>query len=168
VAHEEHSNKKPILPLTVITAVDLGRLSRELEALEDFTLQSAVREAGKQPSLPRTSRGLEEMASQADFNLLKEEDRKKLKNQIDELKKTAPVLHFSFAADPAPAFLTKLITWLRTEIHPAALISIGLQPGIAAGCVVRTRNKYFDFSLRKHLSEQSKLLSQALREKPAS
>lgn len=150
------------MPLTVITVADLGRVSRELDEVENFSLQSSVRSAGKQPALPRVSRGLEELAASSDLNLLLEDDRQKLRKTIDELKKQAPVMHISFASDPSPSFLTKLMTWLRNEVDPNLLISVGLQPGIAAGCIVRTRNKYFDFSLRKNLTQNAKMLTEII------
>lgn len=167
MAHEATEKNSSVLPLTIITSVDLGRVNRELANVEDFSLQSSVRNAGKQPQLPRTSKGLEDLASMHNCNLLVEVDRQALRRIVDELRQGAPVLHFSFATDPSPSFLTKLVTWLRNEIDPNTLLSIGLQPGIAAGCIVRTHNKYFDFSLRKHLERQSKLLIDSLKEEAA-
>lgn len=163
MAHEAET-KQPVLPLTIITAVDLGRINRELAGIEDFSLQSAVRDAGKQPQLPRTSKGLEDLARLNNMNLLVEADRQALRQIVNDLSQNAPVLHMSFASDPNASFMTKLVTWLRQEIHPATLVSVGLQPSIAAGCIVRTTNKYFDFSLRKHLEDNSKMLIDALME----
>lgn len=161
-----HKNDKShsILPLTILTVADLGRMRRELDSLEEYSMQSEVRNPGHQPQLPRTSRGLEEFAGQYDVNLLIDNQRAKLKQLLDKLLDSAPVIHISFSSDPSPAFLTKLVTWLRNEIHPLILVSVGLQPGIAAGCVVRTTNKYFDMSLRKNLLEKSKMLADSIRE----
>lgn len=156
------------LPLTIMTVVDLNRLSRELSGIEDFNLQSSVRSPGKQPALPRTSRGLEELANQNNLNLLVDTDRETLKSQLDNLRLHAPVIHMSFAADPSPSFLAKVVTWLRNEIHPSIIVNVGLQPGLAGGCVVRTPNKYFDFSLRKHLQDSAQLLTKSLKEEVSS
>lgn len=164
MAHDKTGEKVSILPLTILTSVDLGRVNRELANIEDFSLQSAVRGAGKQPTLPRTSKGLEDLASRHELNLLVEADRQALRQILDELRLSAPILHMSFATDPSPSFLAKLVTWLRNEIDQNILLSVGLQPGIAAGCIVRTTNKYFDFSLRKHLEDKSKLLIDSLKE----
>ncbi len=161
------ANQTAILPLTIMTAADVARLGRELDEIEEFNLQSSVRDAGKQPQLPRISRGLETLAAQKQLKLLVEADRQQLAEYLNALKLRAPVMHISFASDPKPAFLAKLVTWLRNEIHPLLLVNVGLQPGIAAGCIVRTANKYFDFSLRKHLADNNKLLVQALMEQPA-
>jgi G3E family GTPase len=88
--------------------------------------------------------------------------RAALRQFLASVKASSPVLHLSFSADPAPAFLEKLMAWLRREIHPALLVTIGLQPTIGAGCLLRTTNKYFDFSLRQRFADKRQLLQAAL------
>ena len=58
------------------------------------------------------------------------------------------------------------MTWLRREIHPLVLMTVGLQPNIGAGCIVRTTNKYFDFSLRQDFANKRDLLQAALEMPP--
>jgi hypothetical protein len=53
---------------------------------------------------------------------------------------------------------------LRENIHPLVLITFGLQPNIGAGTVVRTTNKYFDFSLGQALAKNRTMLMAQLRE----
>jgi F0F1-type ATP synthase delta subunit len=72
------------------------------------------------------------------------------------------LLHISFAAEPSTQALEKILVWFRANIHPQALLQVGLQPTIAAGCVLRTPNKVFDMSLRNHLIEQQKYLMQLI------
>ena len=60
-------------------------------------------------------------------------------------------------------FQQKLITWIRQQIHPYTLLQVGLHPSIGAGCIVRTTNKFFDFSLRHRFSDQRMLLISKLR-----
>ena len=156
MAHEEGAILR--LPIAVISPVDVGRLERELTALDEFLSQSTIRKPGEPMSLPRTSRLLEQLAQDNTLNLLTEADRKHLLQFLMELKSIAPKVHISFAVDPSPAFLRKLISWLRREIHPLVLLTVGLQPGIAAGCIVRTPDKYFDFSLRQHLLDKRDIL----------
>src|SRR3990167_2296296 len=97
----------------IISKIDLGRLRRELSAIDDFIIQSRVRKAGQQPALPRTSLNLEELAKSNKLNLLVDEDRKKLNTSLTELYSHAPMLHISFASEPSPVFLKKIIAWLR-------------------------------------------------------
>jgi F0F1-type ATP synthase delta subunit len=75
----------------------------------------------------------------------------------------APSFHVSFAVEPSPRALEKILVWLRENIHPQVLVQVGLQPAIAAGCVMRAANKVFDMSLRSNLKEQSGYLTQLVR-----
>lgn len=160
----EHKAKETtfVLPVSVVGRVDVGRLQRETEALHEFLQQSAIRQPGTQPKLPKTSRLLDETIQANKLNVLVEDDCKKLLKLLKDTYAHAPILHMSFGADPSPAFTQKLIAWLRTEIHPQVLLQIGLQPNIGAGCLVRTTNKYFDFSLRHRFVERRELLVKAL------
>lgn len=152
------------LPLSVITVVDISRLRRELTAVDEFMTQAEVRTSGRQLQLPRTSHSLEELAQQNGLNLLVAADRTRMNSVLEDLHLHAPVIHISFASDPPPAVLAKLITWLRHEVDPLLLLQVGLQPSIAAGCIVRTSSKYFDFSLRRHFEAHQNLLLRKLTE----
>ncbi len=146
------------LPVSVVSRVDLGRLLREVEALDDFLRQAAIRSPGAGAKLPRTSRLLDDIVAANQLNALHKQDRDRLISFLTAVKAQAPVLHMSFSADPSPLFTSKLVTWLRKEIHPFTLLRVGLQPTIGAGCVVRTTNKQFDLSLRSRFQAQRGLL----------
>lgn len=153
------------LPIAVVTIMDLGRLERELAAIDEFMVQANIRAAGTQPQLPKSSHNLEELAQLNKANLLLVGDRQQLETALTALRKSAPVVHISFVADPTPAVLSKIITWFRTEIHPYVFLQVGLQPNIAAGCTLRTSNKYFDLSLRKYFGEHKQQLFDQLVQK---
>ncbi|HSW66697.1 MAG TPA: hypothetical protein VLI54_06185 [Bacillota bacterium] len=157
-----------VLPILIFGLPEVRRLKLELEALEDFMRQSQIREPGKQPQLPRLSRMCEALAAENKLNLLQDADRKNLQLFLTNVVSTAPTLHISFAADPSSAFTAKVVTWMRTQLHPYALLQVGLQPTIAAGCVVRTLNKEFDFSLRENLIKHEDLLMAAIEAEAAS
>jgi hypothetical protein len=150
------------LPVPVFGIVEVRRLKRELEALEEYMLQGNIREPGKQTSLPRVSRLLEALATDNGRNLLQPTHRQELKTFLEDTEHSAPTIHISFASDPSSAFTGRLVKWLRANIHPVILLQTGLQPTIAAGCVVRTANHSFDFSLRQRFTGQRALLLQAL------
>lgn len=152
-----------LLPTSVISRIDVGRLLREIEGIDQFLNQAAIRQPGTSLKMPKTSKLMDEVVQLNKLNLLVDEDRRRLLTLMMVIQKKAPLLHFSFSADPSPLFSQKLITWLRQEIHPMALISIGLQPNIGAGCVLRTTNKYFDFSLRERFKKQRPLLVEKLK-----
>lgn len=159
----DHEQAKVLaLPISVVGRVDLGRLIREVQILDEFLRQAAIREPGTAVKLPRTSRLMDEIIQINKINVLLESERQRLAQFLVEVRKHAPVLHMSFSADPSPLFTQKMITWLRREIHPFVLLQIGLQPNIGAGCVVRTTNQYFDLSLRQNFIDKRELLAQKL------
>ncbi len=151
------------LPVQVIGPVDVNRLIREVEALDDFLMQAAIRTPGSNMKIPRTSRLLDEFVAVNRFNLLQSTDRRATANFLLAIKQQAPVIHMSFASDPAASFTVKIVIWLRTNIHPYLLLQVGLEPRIAAGCIVRTPNKQYDFSLRRHFTAQRDQLINALK-----
>jgi hypothetical protein len=156
-----HDPSKMVLPVMVATPTDVGRLERELDMIDDALLQLGVRKGGGEVKTPRTSRLMDQLLEHNHLTLLHEPDRKALKDFLAETKAKAPVIHMSFSADPSVQFTEKLMTWLRKEIHPSLLLTVGLQPTIGAGCIVRTTNKQFDFSLREDfLKKRDLLLSQ--------
>lgn len=162
-----HDQKILTLPLQVVGRVDLGRLLREAMAVDDFMAQTAIREPGTSMKMPRTSKLLDEMLTANKLNILIEDQRHQLLEFLKEVNRDAPLLHMSFSADPSPLFLKRLMSWLRAEIHPMVLVQVGLQPSIGAGCIVRTPSKYFDFSLRQHLTGRRDVLMQKLAVTPS-
>jgi F0F1-type ATP synthase delta subunit len=150
------------LSTNIISQADLIRILRELKDLDDFFVASDKRTAGTSMQLPKLTHLLDETAKENKYNLLEDERRKVLKQQLELVIGKAPQIHVSFAAEPSPKALEKILIWFRTNIHPQVLLQVGLQPSIAAGCVVRTANRVFDMSLREHLNEQQKYLVQLI------
>ncbi len=165
MAHEPKEHKFT-LPTLVTGPGDVSRVLLELDQLEDFLRSAALRKSGASVKLPKMSRTLERLAEINDANLLDAADRQRLQAFLTSLQQHAPVLHISFASEPSAVFTAKIIEWLRANISKYVLVQVGLQPSIAAGCIVRTTNKSFDFSLRKNLANSRGLLLEAL--KPAS
>lgn len=150
------------LPLSIISQVDVARLIRELDSLNDFFTSADRREAGAPQTPPRLTRSLNVLAHDNQLNLLEEKDRTQLGDAMNRVLKSAPTLHISFAAEPQPKFIDQILTWLRNNIDQHLLLQVGLQPTIAAGCVVRTPNKVFDLSLRSYLKQQEPYLERLI------
>ncbi len=149
-----------VLPPTIVGVIDVNRLGRELEAFEDYMEQAKARKSAK-ATPPRTSRLLDELAEANQLNLLQDADRERLQAFLGALK-DAPSVHISFAADPSALFTQKIVAWFRENVHPNIMVQVGLQPNIAAGCVVRTQNKVFDFSLRENFTQNQQSLINAI------
>jgi F0F1-type ATP synthase delta subunit len=158
--------RKFVLPPLITGPGDVSRALLELDQLEDFLRSAALRKNEQATKLPKMSRTLERLAEINDANLLADTDRQRLQAFLASLQQHAPVLHISFASEPSAAFTAKIVEWLRANISKYVLVQIGLQPSIAAGCVVRTTNKSFDFSLRKNLANNRGLLLEALKPAP--
>lgn len=150
------------LPPTVVGPVDVIRLSRELASLSDFFVGAKAREAGTPVQMPQTSRSLEQLAKENNISLLDEKARDQLLGQLEEIGKNAPSFHISFAVEASPKTLERILLWLRQNVHPQLLLQVGLQPAIAAGCVLRTTNKIIDMSLRSKLSGETENLSKLI------
>jgi F0F1-type ATP synthase delta subunit len=105
---------------------------------------------------------MHELTQHNKLNLLHPGDRHALKEFLAAIKQHAPVMHISFSTEPTESFLAALTAWLRHEINPRVLFTIGLQPAIGAGCMVRTTNKYFDMSLRQTFVNKRQLLLEQL------
>jgi hypothetical protein len=154
--------RTPVLPSIIATPSEVSRLNREIAQLDEVLHQYSLRSGGGATELPKTSRLLEILAETNQLNMLNADDRRFLRRFLELIDERAPKLHFSFSADPSPGFIDKLIVWLRQEIHPQALVVIGLQPNIGAGCTLRTVNKYFDLSMKKDFYYHRGLLKRSL------
>jgi hypothetical protein len=149
------------LPASISAAPDLHRVRREMAMLDDYYEQAKLR---KMPlTLLKTSVHLAELVSENAVDLNDPRHRQRLLKFVDHIVADAPVIHISFATDPSPDFFIKIVEWFRISIHPQVLISVGVQPSIAAGCVLRTPNHYYDFSLRQHFTAHRQLLIDKLR-----
>jgi F0F1-type ATP synthase delta subunit len=145
------------LPTAVITPMDLSRLLREIEAIDEGLLQLKIRGDKDPTRFPKASPLMDTLLAVNDLNLLHEDDRKELTEFLHVITEKAPVVHMSFSADPRQAFLEKLVSWFRKEINPVTLISVGLQPNLGAGCILRTTNQYFDLSLKQAFADKRDL-----------
>jgi F0F1-type ATP synthase delta subunit len=165
MAHEQDkttSSKPGQLPPSVASPAEINRLRRELSVIDNALLEHTLRKSGGNAEMLKTSHLMDKLVEVNQLSLLHKEDRQRLARFLEAVSARAPVLHISFSTDPAPAFLERLMAWLRQNIHPQALVTVGVQPTIAAGCVVRTTNKYFDLSLGQDFANKRELLLQQI------
>ncbi|HEX5796831.1 MAG TPA: F0F1 ATP synthase subunit delta [Candidatus Saccharimonadales bacterium] len=157
-------NKNTAFELTpdIVTNLDLGRVIREAEKLDDFLLQARLKSPGMTATLPKTIRALEQVAETNGLSLLNATHRKHLIGNLHQLKLTSKKVHISFAVEPSPAVMQKIVAWFRSNVQKDLIIEVGIQPTISVGCVVRTTNKVFDMSLRHRFKDSKKVLSDLL------
>lgn len=162
MAEENKKNVQILFPDQLVSPVDLSRVLRELTALDDSLYQANIREPGQSVKLARSSATLEELARINNASLLDPEHRKRIIEILKVLREHAPKIHISFAVEPSAAFTREVTAWLRRNIHELMLLDVGLQPTLAAGCMVRTDNKVFDMSLRHRFEESRHLLYETI------
>jgi F0F1-type ATP synthase delta subunit len=167
VAHSTHAieDRELKIPVQVAGPIEIGHLLNEIEEIDEQLRQLEIRHGGDAIKMPQTSRLMDQIVELNEINLLHANHREALTKFLTETRQHAPQLHMSFSADPSPAFVEKLMAWLRGNIHPEVLLTIGLQPNIGAGCTVRSSNKTFDFSLRQDFAGKRDMLVEQLQAK---
>jgi hypothetical protein len=159
--------RKYVLPILVVGPADINRLMLEMERLEEFLQRALLQPGGGDAKLPKTSRTLDSLAELNEADLTRADDRAGLRAFLVSMQQHAPVVHISFAAEPSAAFTIKIVEWMRANIAHYLLVQVGLQPSIAAGCVLRTTNKIFDLSLRQYLKKNRNILLESLQQQRA-
>lgn len=148
-----------VLTSNVVSTLDLGRAIREAEKIDDFLYQSKIRTPGSSVALPKTTKALDNLAEANGLSLLNATHRKHLIGNLQKIKTDSKKIHISFAVEPSPSVMQKVVIWLRENIRPDLIIEVGIQPTISVGCVVRTTNKVFDMSLRHRFADSKKTLA---------
>lgn len=162
--HKKTATKSElVLPISIVTKVDVGRLLREVTGIDDFLEQASIRQPGTTLVLPKTTKVVDDLVTANNVNLLVDTERRALIEFLNTIRDKAPEIHMSFSAEPSASFMLKLATYFRDNIHPHTLLQVGLQPTIGAGFMMRTTNKYYDFSLRTTLKAKHQVLIDNLR-----
>lgn len=151
-------------PPSVVSRADVARLVEEIEKLDNELSSAAVRArvGVATTSQPVLSEHLTDFLVQNRLQLTDGRVRSGLIQQLHQLKDTVPVIHMTFATEADPESLGQLAQWLRTSVHPQAVIAVGLQPSLIAGVYVRTPNHVHDLSLKGKLKSGHALLVKEL------
>lgn len=150
------------LPAAIISRGDVNRLIRELNRFSDYLVGAQYN--GQDAAAARNvSPLLAELAQLNGYDLMDENRRSELNGQLEKLASSGPALHISFTTAPSPKSLETVLVWLRANIHPQILLTVGLQPKIAAGCVLRTPNRVIDMGLKQTLIKQQPLLLEIIK-----
>jgi F0F1-type ATP synthase delta subunit len=155
-------NPKLQLPNNLATKQDVVHIHRELGAFIE-AVQASVMRHDKPIRYPAISDILQSVASANQIDLYDEAQSRQLLINLEQLQAKAPLLNISFASEPEPEALQKLMAWLRAKIDPQIIIQIGLQPTIAAGIIVHTSRRRFDLSLHRYLDDRRQELAKALK-----
>ena len=153
-----------VLPPGVVNKSDLAHLVSEFEQIDNELTEVSVRTkiGATEQAMPAASQQFVDFLNQNDLKLDNSQVRTELLKQLRLLKDNAPVIHMTFAVTADRESLQKLALWLRTSIHPQAIISVGIQPALVAGVYLRTPNHVHDLSLRAMLEGQHEVLVKEL------
>ena len=145
-----------VLPASIVSKADLVRLLHELETADDELTQRAVRaRIGGAAEAPLIfSEIMTAFLAENQLTLDDARKRSELVHEMQKLKDAVPTIHMTFAVPADRQSLETLAQWLRTSVHPQAIIAVGLQPSLVAGTYVRTANKVHDLSVRGLLRER--------------
>jgi F0F1-type ATP synthase delta subunit len=153
-----------VLPASVVTKVDVARLAIEAERIDNELTASDVRsKIGSTAQVkPVMTQQFSDFIQQNNVSLDNSHDRTDLIKQLRQLKDRVPMIHMTFAVTADLESLQQLTQWLRTSVHPQAVIAVGLQPALVAGVYLRTPNHVHDLSLRAMLDGGHDLLVEEL------
>jgi hypothetical protein len=153
-----------ILPLNVVSKIDLSRLINEIERVDNELSAVVVRAKTGfgEPAHISASDQLTDFLFKNQLTLESARERTDVLRQLGALKDTAPVLRMTFAVEADPESLQQLAQWARDSVHPHALLAIGLQPALVAGVYLRTPNHVHDLSMRGMLEGQQTMLVKEL------
>lgn len=111
----------------------MSRMVTEMEQLDNDLNAANVRsktvgatEATFVPVLSETLRDFDQNKLTANDS----KGRTSLIKQLRALKDKVPIVHMTFAVSADIESLQQLVQWLRTSVHPQAVISVGLQPDL--------------------------------------
>lgn len=152
------------LPPSVVSKVDVSRLVSELEKIDNDLTTTSIR-AGigvNDQVTPTLSPKLKDFLVLNKLMLKTAKERSELLAEMRALKDTIPVINMTFAVEADSESLGQLAQWLRTSIHPQAVIAVGLQPGLIAGVYLRTPNHVHDLSMRAALKSGRELLAREI------
>lgn len=150
-----------VLPASVVSKVDVSRLVSELEKVDNELTAAAIhKKAGVQltdaAELPQR---LSDFLHANKLTLGDSTKRSQLIKQLRRLKDNVPVIHMTFAAETDRESLEQLAHWVRSSVHPQAVIAASVQPALVAGVYVRTPNRVYDLSLREALKSNRAALA---------
>jgi len=157
-------NGQLTLPPSVVTKLDVSHLVSELEQIDNQQTADTVREkvGGQAQAGALLSEQLTDFLQQNQLTIGDGLERSELIKRVRTLKENVPIIHLTFAVAADRESLRQLVEWVRSSLHPQAVIDVGMQPALIAGVSVRTPNRVHDLSMRSVLKKNHGLLVKEL------
>ncbi len=151
------------LPSSIIGDVEINRILRELKLVDSHLVKESIGGRGLEMGLPQVSGVLYSLATYNKLNLSDSGHRNRLKTFLIDVKAKSPIIHVGIAHEASVNEIFPIVTWLREEIHPTAMVHIDIQPEIIGGFTIRTVNHFYDFSLRRYIEGSRGILAAKIR-----
>lgn len=161
----DYSQLTVTFPSAIVSRIDVARLIQAIELCDQRMVASEMRRQGGISDATQTADIPEVVQSFLAANQLTmgaSKERQALLRALEQTKKSLPVIHVTFAAEVTREVLEQVVIWLRTHIHPQAVVEAGVQPALIAGVYVRTTNQVYDFSLRGALQGGRSILKKEI------
>lgn len=154
--HDVKDSAEFTLPSSIISKVDISRLVREFETVDNALTSKDVRNKAhaSEEDMPAMSPQLSAFLESNPVDLNNSGARSEYIKQLRLLKKNVHTMNMTFAVVADPESLQQLSAWVRESIHPQIVIETHLQPGLVAGMYLRSQNHVFDFSVRNALKSK--------------
>lgn len=149
-----------MLPSMIVTRQDLAHLVQELEAIDSTLTSKEVQvRVGMAAGAPVTAtHELAYFLTQNHLTITSGKQCSELVKVMRKLKTAAPTVYLTFAVPAEREHIEQLTEWVRTSLHPQALVEVRLQPALIAGVHVRTPNHVYDLSMRAALTNSRQAL----------
>ncbi|MBW3538413.1 hypothetical protein KY386_02885 [Candidatus Parcubacteria bacterium] len=155
------------LPAAIGSPEQLQEALVKLESYIDLCSRRSVKQrtgagSGDDEQLRGLGEQLGEMLGEAAAGNLPAEQAEQLKGRLEELVRSAPRIHLTLPELPPAGLKQQVVSWVRTNLSPDALVVFHRNRALAGGFAVRAGSRVYDFSFRKRLLDQSAAVARIL------
>lgn len=155
------------LPASLASSSDLASVEHEIHTYASWLNQAAIKArvtkqiASNKPALsPTADQIISSWCNKKEPTAVLLDT---LLSEITSYKKTAPHVTITLAALPPNELKSKIVSWVRSELHDDMLVSFKMNKAILGGMVVVYGSRIFDWSFKRKLTTSTASFSEVLR-----
>jgi hypothetical protein len=136
------------------------QLSGLVLALQDLATAVRDAQARQQDATPNVSADLAALLNE---NKIADNDIAGIETLAKEAQvvlEKAPTIHILLAAMPGRAVKRQFVTWFRTQINPATLMTFAARSDIGGGAVIQAGSHLYDLSFRRGIIDNKARLTE--------
>lgn len=139
----------------------LIELREYLNKVHDHAVRSKITGA-KSEAMPTLSPAAKKLLEANTAAGISQASIKTLLAELEETRITAPRMRIMLPAWPDSSIREKLITHVRTHIHPLVMLSFAVRADIGGGFILQAGSRRFDFSFHEQLLTNKHKISELL------